>query len=57
MDSGPKDRQQYLMFVSQIPINPPIGTQTHPKSSFATKRRKKTNMETFVLPEDALSPH
>jgi hypothetical protein len=34
-----------------------IGTQTHPKSSFATKRRKKPNMETFALPEDALSPH
>jgi CHASE1-domain containing sensor protein len=38
-------------------INPPIGKQTLPKSSFAMKRRKKLNMEISVSPEDELSPH
>jgi hypothetical protein len=54
---GPKDKQQFLTFVSPILTNLLIGTQTHPKYSFATKRRRKPNMETFALPEDALSPH
>jgi hypothetical protein len=57
MAFGPKDRLPYLMFVSQILTNQPIGTQTQPKYSFATKRRKKPNMETFALPEDAPLPH
>jgi hypothetical protein len=45
------------MLESPTLINQPIGKQTLPKSSFAMKRRKKTNMEIYVLPEDEHSPH
>jgi hypothetical protein len=56
MAFGPKVKPQLSTFESQIPTNPLIGTQTLPRYSFATKRRRKPNMETFALPEDALSP-
>jgi hypothetical protein len=53
---GPKDKPQFSTFESQIQTNLLIGTPTLPKYSFAMKRRRKPNMETYALLEDALSP-
>jgi hypothetical protein len=40
-----------------IPISPPIGTLTQPRSYYAKKRRKKTNTEHSALPAVVPSPH
>jgi hypothetical protein len=57
MDFGPKARQQFLMFGSLIPINPQIAKLTQLKFFYIMKRRRRINMATYALPEDAHLPH
>jgi hypothetical protein len=51
MDSGRVVRRLSLTFASQTPINQLIATQIHPKFFSDRRKRKKTNMAHFALPD------